>query len=526
MATNYTVSNGWTLSGTKLYSGVTTSTVNLTSGDTVTVSKGGLAEALTLSGGETLSVTSGVTSNIIISSGGEEQLFAGANATSTTVFAGGEDTIEVANPTNNALLISSGGILDIDYNAGKQNAAATLLSGSEILFQTTSGATVATSGANPTSVTYGLQKVVIAGSATISTLSTVTSNVFVEVTCFAGGTQILAGGNEVAIEALQPGDSVAVLRNGETVQEPVTWVGSSKIDLSRHAQPELAAPVRVKAGALADNTPTRDLLLSPEHCLILGGRSIPVKYLINGGSIAREYPAAPFHYYHVELENHGILIAEGAQAESYLDTGNRASFDNAGTPRLLHPTFEVNPTSERWTTEACAPLAVVPDEVAPVWEALAERSASLGLEVLPPEMAEDPDLHILADGQRIQPISDRNSRFVFMVPAGTQSVTLASRYCIPADKMIASQRDTRRLGVRVNWMAVRSDDTETILSADHPALQAGWNAVEGQGKSISRWTDGAATIPWENVAGAAVLTVCCEQIDQYPLYAEKARLVA
>ncbi len=251
-----------------------------------------------------------------------------------------------------------------------------------------------------------------------------------------------------------------------------------------------------------------------------------MKYLINGGSIAREFPAEPFEYYHVELENHGILIAEGAQAESYLDTGNRSLFDNAGTPRLLHPTFEVNASSDRWATDACAPLATVPDEVAPVWEALAERSAALGLEVLPPEMAEDPDLHILADGQRIQPISDRNSRFVFMVPAGTKSVTLASRFCIPADKMIASLRDTRRLGVRVNWMAVRSETSETILSADHPGLVDGWNEIEGQGRSIWRWTNGAATIPWENVAGAAVLTVCCTQVDQYPLYAEQARLVA
>jgi hypothetical protein len=92
--------------------------------------------------------------------------------------------------------------------------------------------------------------------------------------------------------------------------------------------------------------------------------------------------------------------------------------------------------------------------------------------------------------------------------------------------MQPAQRDTRRLGIRVNWMAIRSGDTETIISADHPALQDGWNEVEGLGKSIWRWTDGAATIPWETVAGPAVLTVCCTQVDQYPLYDDKVRLVA
>jgi hypothetical protein len=92
--------------------------------------------------------------------------------------------------------------------------------------------------------------------------------------------------------------------------------------------------------------------------------------------------------------------------------------------------------------------------------------------------------------------------------------------------MVAAHRDSRRLGVRVNWIAIRSEDAETILSADHPGLQDGWNDVEGEGKSIWRWTDGAATIPWDNVAGSAILTVCCTTVGQYPLYDDKARLVA
>jgi hypothetical protein len=266
--------------------------------------------------------------------------------------------------------------------------------------------------------------------------------------------------------------------------------------------------------------------VSPEHCLILDGRCVPAKLLVNGGSIAREYRTTPFEYYHIELAQHGILIAEGAEAESYLDTGNRAAFDNAETPRMLHPAFEVNPTSERWLTDACAPLASIEEEVAPIWQMLADRSVALGYPVPTPSTVEGSDLHIEADGLRIDPVSDRDSRYVFTIPAGVKTVSLASRFCIPADKMVSSVRDTRRLGVSVNWIAIRTGDAETILSADHPALQDGWNDVERSAAAMWRWTDGAATIPWDNISGSAVVTIRCAPVDQYPVYDEKLDLVA
>jgi hypothetical protein len=92
--------------------------------------------------------------------------------------------------------------------------------------------------------------------------------------------------------------------------------------------------------------------------------------------------------------------------------------------------------------------------------------------------------------------------------------------------MIASQRDTRRLGVRVNWISIRSHNVETLLAADNPGLQAGWNDAERDDKSIWRWTDGAATIPWNKHAGSAIVTVRCSQVDRYPLYEDKAHLIA
>ncbi len=344
--------------------------------------------------------------------------------------------------------------------------------------------------------------------------------------CYKSGTQILTAEGSVEIDLLQAGSEVVVLRNGQKVLERIKWIGFSKIDLSRHARVEDAAPIRFRPGAIADNQPVRDLFLSPEHCLIIDGLCVPAKYLVNGGTITSERNHEPFTYYHVELERHGILLAENTPAESYLDTGNRSVFENGDQPRQLHPAFIVNASSERWLTDACAPLVRMADQLEPIWRRLADRSEEMGVALPVAHVINEPDLHILADGQRIQPVSDRDSRYVFTVPAGTQSVTLASRFCIPADRMLPGQRDTRRLGVSVNWIAVRSGDQETILTADDPALQDGWNATEQAGTTMWRWTNGAAAIPWQTVTGPAVLTVRCTPMDQYPLHDETFALVA
>ena len=53
---------------------------------------------------------------------------------------------------------------------------------------------------------------------------------------------------------------------------------------------------------------------------------------MNGSTIRREKGWSSVDYYHVELNEHAILLAEGLPAESYLDTGNRGFFANPGNP--------------------------------------------------------------------------------------------------------------------------------------------------------------------------------------------------
>jgi antigen 43 len=310
------------------------------------------------------------------------------------------------------------------------------------------------------------------------------------------------------------------------VQEEVKWVGYRDINLLEHRQEESAAPIRIRAGAISEQRPSRDLFVSPEHCLVINGLCVPAKLLVNGGSIISERSHPPFTYYHVELERHGVLLAEDTPSESYLDTGNRPAFSNSDGPVDLFANFANGSAAQRWETDACAPLAKVPDDVDPIWRQLAQRSEQIGYPIPAVKLVTEPNLHLLVEGQVIVPISDRSDRFVFSVPAGATSVSIMSRFCIPADKMVASQRDTRRLGVRVNWIAIRTSGSETIIPADHPDLSLGWHSPERDAESLWRWTDGAGLIPWESVSEAAIVTVSCAPVDHYPVYDEDVRLVA
>ncbi len=144
--------------------------------------------------------------------------------------------------------------------------------------------------------------------------------------CYAAGTRIAVPGGEVAVERLAIGDLVATL--GGTAR-PVKWIGHAT-----HSAAEIAAhrnlrPVIVRAGALADGMPHRDLRLSPMHALLLDDALVPAAALVNGVSILREEEVAPVSYFHIELEDHDIVFAEGAPAETYVDDASRMLFDNA-----------------------------------------------------------------------------------------------------------------------------------------------------------------------------------------------------
>ena len=126
------------------------------------------------------------------------------------------------------------------------------------------------------------------------------------ISCFAAGTRIATPTGRVPVEQLQEGDLVQTLEGGAAIR----WIGRRHVECRRHPAPEKVRPVRIAAHAFAMNQPVRDLFLSPDHAIFVDRVLIPIRYLINESTIAQE-DVDTVQYFHVELDRHGVVLAEG-----------------------------------------------------------------------------------------------------------------------------------------------------------------------------------------------------------------------
>ncbi|MCJ2084034.1 Hint domain-containing protein [Methylobacterium sp. J-090] len=179
---------------------------------------------------------------------------------------------------------------------------------------------------------------------------------YVAPVCFTTGTLIRTARGEVAVEDLCVGD-VAVTASG--AMRAVIWIGHRELRGAGQPLTHDQQPIRVRAGAFGPGLPARDLRLSSGHPVLVGadadsqgGALVPIMCLINGTTIIRE-PATSVTYWHVELDAHDILLAEGLAAESYLDGGDRPFFVEGSDHALHNPDFVVPGLSGR-----CRPVAV------------------------------------------------------------------------------------------------------------------------------------------------------------------------
>ena len=152
--------------------------------------------------------------------------------------------------------------------------------------------------------------------------------------CFLAGTHIDTPTGERRVEDLRPGDRVLT---ADGLSAPARWIGRQTVS-TRFADPLRTAPIRIRAGALAEGHPRRDLLVSPDHALLVDELLVQAGALVNGVSILREtdVPEAVV-YYHVELDDHALIMAEGAPAETFIDNVQRLAFDNWAEHEALYP---------------------------------------------------------------------------------------------------------------------------------------------------------------------------------------------
>ena len=119
--------------------------------------------------------------------------------------------------------------------------------------------------------------------------------------------------------------------------QPILWIGRQTVSRV-FADPLRVLPIRITAGALDENLPVRDLLVSPDHALLIGDVLIQAGALVNGSTIRREENVPRVYtYYHLELADHALILAEGVPAETFVDNVDRMAFDNWAEHLALYP---------------------------------------------------------------------------------------------------------------------------------------------------------------------------------------------
>ncbi|MEM6374328.1 MAG: Hint domain-containing protein, partial [Pseudomonadota bacterium] len=174
------------------------------------------------------------------------------------------------------------------------------------------------------------------------------------VICFTPGTWIDTPNGPCLIEDLREGDRVSTKDNGP---QEVQWIGARRMSGARlFAMPRLR-PVRVSAGALGVERPDQELLVSPEHRMLVTGDVardlfntdevlVAAKDLINGTTISVDLTVPQVTYVHLLLPRHEVLRANGVETESFHPANTALStLDTGDRTRLLQrlPELEFDP---------------------------------------------------------------------------------------------------------------------------------------------------------------------------------------
>ncbi len=174
------------------------------------------------------------------------------------------------------------------------------------------------------------------------------------VICFTPGTKIATPEGLTLIEDLREGDLVQTKDNGA---QAIRWIGSRRMTGARlFAMPKLR-PIRIAGGLWGDDVPDGDLVVSPEHRILIKGAVaqelfntpevlVAAKDLINGDTITVDAKAREVTYVHLLFDRHQVMWANGVETESFHPASAALqTLDQLDRARLLanHPELEFDP---------------------------------------------------------------------------------------------------------------------------------------------------------------------------------------
>jgi len=311
--------------------------------------------------------------------------------------------------------------------------------------------------------------------------------------CFLAGSMLRTLKGDVFIEDIQIGDQLVVFdwRDEAEIVRSVLWTGQAHCVVRPHLPDDEAGyPVRILKDAISDGVPFKDMLITAEHCLFFDGRFVPARMLVNGRSIFFDKSITSYDYYHVETEQHSVIMADGMLTESYLDTGNRHAFSQKGNV--------VSISSSRNLTwdDAAAPLGISREFAEPLFRQAEARAIAAGItqKDAAPELTEEANLHLITDtGVSIRPAREHNGRIMFMIPTGVQSIRIASNASRPSDVVGPFVDDRRYFGVAVGDITLFEGSRSHTITAHLTDRELdGWNTLEWED---CRWTSGNGLLP-------------------------------
>ena len=316
--------------------------------------------------------------------------------------------------------------------------------------------------------------------------------------CFLPGTRILTEHGQVAIEHLRAGDRVRTVFGGV---RPLLWVGAGRARIgARDDHP--ARPVLIRAGALGPGVPSRDLALTQGHCLHFPdgdgpGALVPAALLVNGRSILLDRGVGEIAYFHLAVDGHDLVLAEGAACETWHNDGTAWQFD------IMPP--------EQAGLIPCAPKLRYGPAATALWLTLRTRAGCP-----PARGTPDPRLHLLADGVRVEPDLARDGRYRFTLGGRPRELRIGSRTAIPA--VAGLSPDVRRLGVGIRAVAVAQGGRLARFGPEDPVLGDGFHVADAAERL--RWTGGPAALEAARLRlgrGAFRVELIAETLAAYPV---------